>query len=110
MTCHRFELNGCFLHVITPQEEEAANGDRLMKLQQYLDYLKTNCLISHSSAWVLTNGWWRARHTHIIMVEYMWNKPVKWGFKRRVLADTSSYTINFNMYTGKEESTDHGLT
>ena len=44
------------------------------------------------------------------MVQYMRNKPVKWGFKLWVLADTSGYTIDFNVYTGKEESTDHGLT
>ena len=32
----------------------------------------------------------------------MKNKPVKWGFKYWVVADTSGYTVNFDLYTGKE--------
>ena len=47
-------------------------------------------------------------HSH--MVQYKQNKPVKWGFILWELADTSGYTINFNVYTGKEESTDYCLT
>lgn len=44
MTCQRFEIIGCFLHVVMPEEEEAANGDHLRKFRPYLDHLKTNCL------------------------------------------------------------------
>ena len=33
----------------------------------------------------------------------MRNKPCKWGFKYWVLADTSGYTIDFELYTGKME-------
>ena len=41
----------------------------------------------------------------------MQNKPVKWGFKFWVIADPSGYTIDFNVYTGKDSSSkdDHGV-
>ena len=34
-------------------------------------------------------------------VQYMKDKPVKWGFKFWVIADPSGYTVDFNLYTGK---------
>ena len=36
------------------------------------------------------------------LVQYMKNKPVKWGFKYWVIADTTGYTVNFDLYTGRE--------
>ena len=36
------------------------------------------------------------------LVQYMKNKPVKWGFKYLVIADTTGYTANFDLYTGRE--------
>ena len=44
------------------------------------------------------------------MVQYMRNKPIKWGVKLWVLADTTGYTADFIVYTGKDESTEQGLT
>lgn len=35
MMGQRFELIGCFLHVVTPEKEELANGDRLRTLRPY---------------------------------------------------------------------------
>ena len=32
------------------------------------------------------------------LVQYMKNKPVKWGFKYWVTADTTGYTVNFDLY------------
>ena len=44
------------------------------------------------------------------MIQYMKNKPTKWGFKVWLLTDTSGYTIDYSIYTGKaEESSEHGL-
>ena len=45
MTCQRFEIIECFLHVVTPNEEEAAFGDRLRKLRPFMEHLKSNCFI-----------------------------------------------------------------
>lgn len=40
----------------------------------------------------------------------MRNKPCKWGFKYWILADTSGYTVDFELYTGKmEHKGDNGL-
>jgi len=35
------------------------------------------------------------------LIQYMKNKPCKWGFKYWVIADTSGYTLDFDLYTGK---------
>jgi hypothetical protein len=45
------------------------------------------------------------------MRQYMKDKPVKFGFKLWVLADSATgYTIDFNIYTGRREAaSDHGL-
>ena len=46
------------------------------------------------------------------MIEYMKNKPTKWGFKLWVLADITGHTSDFSIYTGKKSnvSVDGGLT
>ena len=44
------------------------------------------------------------------MVQYMRNKPIKWGVKLWVLVGTTGYTADFIVYTGKDESTEQGLT
>ena len=45
--------------------------------------------------------------------QYMKDKPTKWGLKLWVLADsTNGYTVDFNVYIGKDASKDtseHGL-
>ena len=43
MTCQRFELIGCFLHVVTPEEEEQMGDDRLRKLRPFVEDIKANC-------------------------------------------------------------------
>ena len=46
------------------------------------------------------------------MRQYMKDKPAKFGFKLWVLADSvSGYTIDFNVYTGRNEApSEHGLS
>ena len=46
------------------------------------------------------------------LFQYMKNKPCKWGFKYWVIADTSGYTLHFDLYTGKmvqEKKQEKGL-
>ena len=46
------------------------------------------------------------------LIQYMKNKPCKWGFKYWVIADTSGYTLDFDLYTGKmvqEKKQEKGL-
>ncbi len=43
--------------------------------------------------------------------QYIRNKPTKWGFKYWVLADTTGYTVDFNLYCGKStRSSGKGLS
>ena len=44
------------------------------------------------------------------MIQYMKNKPTKSGFKLWVVADPSGYTIDFNIYTGKSDRGEKGLS
>ena len=45
------------------------------------------------------------------LIQYMHNKPTEWGCKLWVIADPSGYTLDFNVYTGKEseDKREHGL-
>lgn len=36
--------------------------------------------------------------------QYIRNKPTKWGFKYWVLADPTGYTVDFNLYCGKDRT------
>ena len=43
-------------------------------------------------------------------LQYMKDKPHKWGFKYWVMADSKGYTIDFDIYAWKEEErSQHGL-
>ena len=45
------------------------------------------------------------------LIQYMHNKPVKWGFKFWVIADMTGYILDFNVYTGRSaDRTDYGLS
>ena len=49
---------------------------------------------------------------HCHLIQYMKNKPCKWGFKYWVIADTSGYTLDFDLYIGKmvqEKKREKGL-
>ena len=100
-----------FLHVVTPSEEEAAAGDRLRKLRPFMDRLKSNCFTYYQPLQNLSIDERMVKSkSRSHMVQYMRNKPIKWGFKLWVLADTTGYTVDFIIYTGKDESTEQGLT
>ena len=94
MTCQRFELIGCFLHVVTSEEEDALAANRLKKLQPYLEHIKSNSLTYYQPLQHLCVDERMVKskcRSH--MVQYMRNKPVKWGFKLWVVADTSGILL-----------------
>ena len=111
MTCQRFELLGCFLHVVTPKEEEDMASDRLRKIFPLVDHVKAKCLEYYQPLQHLSVDERMVKSkSRCHMIQYMKNKPTKWGFKVWVVADTSGYTIDYNIYTGKaEEHSEHGL-
>ena len=112
MTCQRFELIGCFLHVVTPEEEQQMGGDCLRKLRPFVEGIKANCSNYYQPLQQLSVDERTVKskcRSH--MIQYMKNKPTKWGFKLWVIADISGYTCDFNIYTGKRstESSEQGL-
>ena len=111
MTCQRFEILGCFLHIVTPLEEEVVTGDRLRKVRPLMEHLKANCLNYYQPLQHLSVDERMVKSkARCHMVQYVRNKPVKWGFKLWVVADTTGYTVDFNIYTGKDDNTEQGLT
>ena len=112
LTCQRFELIGTFLHLVTKQEEDEVKHDRLRKLLPLINYIKSKCFEYYQPIKQLSVDERMVKskaRSHLI--QYMRNKPVKWGFKLWVIADPSGYTLDFNVYTGKDGSgkSDHGL-
>ena len=81
LTCQRFELIGCFLHVVTPEEEENLAGDHLKKLRAYLEHIKAKCLTYYQPLQYLSVDERMVKSKCLLhMVQYVQNKPVKWGF------------------------------
>ena len=104
LTCQRFELVGCFLHVVSPEEEEAMESNRLKKLLPLLSHITEKCFEYYQPVQQLSIDERMVKSkSRCHMVQFMKDKPTKWGFKLWVVADVSGYTIDFNIYTGKAE-------
>ena len=102
MTCQRFELIGCFLHVISVEEEAAMGSDPLRKIRPLQDYIKKKCLqLYQPFQYLAVDERIVKSKARCHLVQYMKNKPCKWGFKYWVIADSSGYTVDFDLYAGK---------
>jgi hypothetical protein len=112
ISCQRFELIGTFLHAVTPEEEEEMKGDRLRKLLPLIKYVRARCLDLYQPVMELSVDERMVKsRARCHMVQYMKNKPTKFGFKLWVVADSSGYTTDFDVYTGKSEDRgDKGLS
>ena len=115
MSRNRYEEISCFFHIVTPEEEEtfAAQNDSLKKIRPIYEAMKEKSIkfyqplreLSIDERMVKSKARTQFR-------QYIKNKPTKWGFKFWVLADVSGYTIDFNLYCGKNRATPlsaHGL-
>ena len=114
MTRHRFECISAFLHVVTAREEADLQQHPLRKILPLYKHMKQKCQqfyqplreISIDERMVQSKARTRFR-------QYMRNKPTKWGFKFWVLADSTGYTCDFNLYYGQrntDSSSGHGLS
>ena len=112
LTCQQFELIGTFLHVVTKEEEESMQDDRLRKLKPLVDHIKNKCQEYYQPLQQLSVDERMVKSkARCKMIQYMKNKPTKWGFKLWVLADMTGYTTDFIIYTGKQSSeSECGLT
>ena len=104
MTCQRFEVIGSFIHVVTKEEEECLVEDPLKKIRPLQEYIKKKCLSFYQPLQNLSVDERMVKSkARCHLIQYMKNKPCKWGFKYWVVADTSGYTLDFDLYTGKME-------
>ncbi|KAJ8365839.1 hypothetical protein SKAU_G00146700 [Synaphobranchus kaupii] len=113
MPGYRFEAICAFLHMSDPTEDvvndqlKGQEGyDALFRLKPLQDQILTACRayyhpnqnLAIDERMVAT----RARHS---MMQFMKDKPTKWGFKLFVLAESKTgYTCEFSMYQGKSVS------
>ena len=95
---------GCFLHVVSPEEEEATKSNRLKKLLPLLSHIKEKCFEYYQPVQQLSIDERMVKSkSRCHMVQLMKDKSTKWGFKLWVVAYVSCYTIDFNIYTEKTE-------
>ena len=89
-----FELIGMFLHVVTLEEEEESQGNPLRKVQPLVDHVKRKCYEFYQPRQkVAVDERMVKSKARSHLIQYIRNKPVKWGFKFWVIADmTRLYT------------------
>ena len=106
MSGRRFELLMRYIHLNDSEKQpprESDDYDKLYKVRPLLDLVVSafkNAYTPHQSLSVDESiiGF----KGRLCWVQYMPNKPTKWGIKAWVLADSSNgYVSNFKLYTGK---------
>lgn len=101
MSCQHFELIGSFLHIVTMDQEDAM-GDEMRKIRPLYQHIKDKCSMLYQPLQNVSVERMVKSKVQCHLVQYMKNKPVKWGFKYWVIGDTTGYTVNFDLYTGRE--------
>ncbi|XP_015754181.1 PREDICTED: piggyBac transposable element-derived protein 4-like [Acropora digitifera] len=89
------------LHVVDPANEP--DGDKLRNINSLLEFFKGRCkdLYQPRQNVAVDERIVKSRHRSG-MRQFNKDKPIRWGIKLWVLADSSNgYTIDFNVYIGK---------
>ena len=114
MSRHRFESISTFFHVALPQEESQNSEDPLKKIRTVYENVRTKCQKLYQPLRELSIDERMVKSkARTAFRQYIRNKPSKWGFKFWVIADPSGYTLDFNLYCGKQRTTalsGHGLS
>ena len=109
----RFESILQFLHVVDYTKENRETEGRLTKIKYLLDYIRDRCMtLFQPSEYISIDERMVKSKGRSGMRQYIRDKPIKWGFKLWVLADSiAGYTYNFFVYTGKSTggTSEHGL-
>ncbi|XP_032371499.1 piggyBac transposable element-derived protein 4 [Etheostoma spectabile] len=112
MSRDRYRAISWNIHMSDPEkdgENDRKKGtpdhDRLFQLKPLLDTIKNACLsFYHPRQNLAINERMVAAKPHSGMTQHMTAKPISYGFKLFVLADSSNgYTVDFTVYTGKSQ-------
>ena len=101
MNYQRFKALLAFLHVVDPFEEDENN--KLRKVSPFISHFQEICrtLYQPYQNVAVDERIVKSKHRSGIR-QYIKNKPVKFGIKLWVLADSNNgYTCDFNVYAGK---------
>ena len=101
MSLKRFKTINAFLHIVNPRAE-GDKANRLRKVDFLVEHFKTMCKESYiPSKYVSVDERMVKSKGRSGIRQYIKNKPVKFGIKVWVLAESSTgYTIDFDIYTG----------
>ncbi|XP_041661917.1 piggyBac transposable element-derived protein 4-like [Cheilinus undulatus] len=118
MSRNKFRRINQSLH-LNSRADDAANDerrgtptyDRLCKIKPLYEEMRTACKQNfHPAQAIAVDERMVASKARIGLKQYMKNKPVRWGYKLFVLADSKSgYTWDFFVYQGKQVSSEKGL-
>ncbi|KAA8589932.1 hypothetical protein FQN60_013297, partial [Etheostoma spectabile] len=116
MSGRRFRAISRAIHISDPDaandlKRGTAGYDRLGKIKPMYDEIKKACMANyHPRQCVAIDERMVASKARNGLRQYMKSKPVKWGYKLFVLADsTSGYTWDFFVYKGKGSPIVKGL-
>ncbi|XP_030592392.1 piggyBac transposable element-derived protein 4-like [Archocentrus centrarchus] len=112
MSRNRFTDITSNLHVSDPEEDTANEGrrgteeyDPLQELKPLLEMIRTRCKsVYHPKQHISVDERMVATKARIKVKQYMKDKPTKWGLKSFVLADVNGYTVDYKLYTGKNNA------
>ena len=89
------------LHVVDPTNEDESH--KLPKVESFINYFESRGLALYQPSKNLTIDEHLVKSCHRSeILQYIKDKPTRWGIKLWVLADSSNgYTADFNVYIGK---------
>ena len=101
MSRTRFKALMAMLHVVDPTNEDESH--KLPKVESFINYFESRGLALYQPSKNLTIDERLVKSCHRSeILQYIKDKPTRWGIKLWVLADSSNgYTADFNVYIGK---------
>ncbi|XP_053370298.1 piggyBac transposable element-derived protein 4-like [Clarias gariepinus] len=111
MTRDRYRTISWNVHMSDPEEDQENDSrkgtpqhDRLFRVRPLMDRIREACkTFYHPQRNLAVDERMVASKAKTSMKQYMKRKPIKWGFKLFVMADSSNgYTVDFAVYTGKD--------